>query len=84
MIFLPKPVAKSIDKELKLSAVITQEDSEYVSWCPELDIASQGDSIEEALKMLKEAVELYLEDEPGIKLPEKHSFVTTFDVKVHA
>lgn len=31
--------------------------------CPELDIASQGESIEEALFNLKEAIELYLEDE---------------------
>ena len=31
--------------------------------CPELDIASQGETIEEALNNLKEAIELYLENE---------------------
>lgn len=47
----------------KLSAVITQEGDIFVSLCPELDIASQGKTVEEALGNLKEAVELYLEDE---------------------
>ena len=31
--------------------------------CPEFDVASQGSSVEEALKNLREAVELFLEDE---------------------
>ncbi len=34
----------------------------YISICPELGITSQGDSKEEALKNLKEATELYLEE----------------------
>jgi predicted RNase H-like HicB family nuclease len=34
-----------------------------VALCPELDVASQGKSVEEALRNLKEALELYLEDE---------------------
>lgn len=71
-------------RELKLSAVITKEGPEYVALCPELDIASQGDTIEESLKMLKEAVELYIEDQPEIRIPETHSFVTTFEVEAHA
>ena len=33
----------------------------YVSLCPELDVASQGETVEEALANLKEAVELFLE-----------------------
>ena len=33
----------------------------YVSFCPELDIASQGDAVEEAQKNLREAVELFFE-----------------------
>ncbi len=43
------------------SAVITEEDGGYVSLCTELDIASQGDSIEEAIANLKEAVEGFFE-----------------------
>ncbi|HPO63680.1 MAG TPA: type II toxin-antitoxin system HicB family antitoxin, partial [Candidatus Kapabacteria bacterium] len=38
-----------------------KEDNMYVSICPELDIASQGYSIEEAKMNLKEAIELFLE-----------------------
>ncbi|MCD6171760.1 MAG: type II toxin-antitoxin system HicB family antitoxin [Thermoplasmata archaeon] len=48
---------------MKLTAVIRKEGKFYVALCPELDIASQGENIEEALRNLKEAIELYLEDE---------------------
>jgi len=70
--------------EMKLSAIITKENGEYVALCPELDVASQGDSVEEALANLKEAVELYLEDEKEIKVSEMTPFVTTFEVKINA
>jgi predicted RNase H-like HicB family nuclease len=46
----------------KLTAVIWKEKEGYVSKCPETGVASCGDSPEEALKNLKEAVELYLEN----------------------
>ncbi|MFA4907772.1 MAG: type II toxin-antitoxin system HicB family antitoxin [archaeon] len=69
---------------MKLSAIISREDNEYVALCPELDVASQGDSIEGALASLKEAVELYLEDEKGVKISEGSHFVTTFEVKARA
>jgi len=69
---------------LRLSAVISKEEGEYVALCPELDVASQGDSIENALANLKEAVELYLEDEKDIKLSDIAPFVTTFEVKACA
>ena len=45
----------------KLSCLIEREGDGYVSLCPELDIASQGDSIELARANLIEAVELFLE-----------------------
>jgi predicted RNase H-like HicB family nuclease len=44
-----------------LTAFVEREGDGYVSLCPELDIASQGDTVEEASANLKEAVELYLE-----------------------
>ncbi len=44
-----------------LSAVLTEEDGGYVSLCTELDIASQGSTIEEAVANLKEAVEGFFE-----------------------
>ncbi len=48
-------------KTMTLSAVLNPEDDGYVSLCPELDIASQGGTIEEALANLKEALEGFLE-----------------------
>ncbi|MTJ50132.1 type II toxin-antitoxin system HicB family antitoxin [Dolichospermum sp. UHCC 0259] len=44
----------------RFTVIIEKEDNGYVSLCPELDIASQGDSIEEAKDNLKEAIELFL------------------------
>jgi predicted RNase H-like HicB family nuclease len=45
----------------RFTAMIYREDDGYVSLCPELDLASQGDSIEDATANLREAVELFLE-----------------------
>lgn len=44
-----------------LTAIIEREDDGYVALCPELDIASQGMSVEEARSNLVEAIELFLE-----------------------
>jgi predicted RNase H-like HicB family nuclease len=46
----------------KLTAVIEREDDWFVATCPELGVASQGRSIEEAERMIKEAVDLLLEE----------------------
>ncbi|MER3431993.1 MAG: hypothetical protein C4288_00815 [Leptolyngbya sp. ERB_1_1] len=43
------------------TAIIEREGDSYVSLCPELDIASQGNTIEEAKQNLAEAVELFFE-----------------------
>ena len=45
----------------QLTAIIEREGDSYVSLCPEFDIASQGDTIEEARKNLREALELFFE-----------------------
>ncbi|MEX0736146.1 MAG: type II toxin-antitoxin system HicB family antitoxin [Bacteroidota bacterium] len=45
----------------QFTAVIEREDTMYVSLCPELDIASQGETVEEARTNLKEAIELFFE-----------------------
>ena len=45
----------------QLTAIIEREDNGYVSLCPELDIASQGDTIEEARENLREALDLFFE-----------------------
>jgi predicted RNase H-like HicB family nuclease len=46
---------------MKLTAIIEREGNGYVSLCPELDIASQGGSVEEARDNLREALELFFE-----------------------
>jgi len=46
----------------RLTAIIEKEDSWYVATCPELGVASQGRSFEEAEAMIQEAVELLLEE----------------------
>jgi predicted RNase H-like HicB family nuclease len=43
------------------TAIITKEDSWYVARCLDLDVTSQGRTIEEAKANLKEAVDLYIE-----------------------
>jgi predicted RNase H-like HicB family nuclease len=48
-------------KTMTLSAVLNPEADGFVSLCPELDLASQGDTIEEALANLKEALERFFE-----------------------
>lgn len=48
---------------MHFSTVIIREERYYVALCPELDIASQGESVEESLANLKEAISIYFEDE---------------------
>ena len=45
----------------RFTAMIYREGDGYVALCPELDVASQGDSVEEASANLREAVELFIE-----------------------
>jgi predicted RNase H-like HicB family nuclease len=53
---------------MRFTAVVTHEPPWYVARCLEVEVASQGKSIEEALGSLKEALELYFEDS---SLPER-------------
>lgn len=47
---------------LHLTAAITQEDDLFVARCLDVEVASQGSNIEDALANLCEALELYFED----------------------
>ncbi|HYX68811.1 MAG TPA: type II toxin-antitoxin system HicB family antitoxin [Terriglobales bacterium] len=69
----------------QLTAVIEREGKWYVAFCPELDIASQGKTIEEARKNLQEAVELFFETAAPSEVRSRlHSeiFVTRLEVAV--
>jgi len=46
---------------MKLTVIIKKGEKQYVALCPEVDVVSQGYSIEDAIQNLKEAVELNLE-----------------------
>ncbi|MDI6846534.1 MAG: type II toxin-antitoxin system HicB family antitoxin [Candidatus Bathyarchaeia archaeon] len=72
-------------EKLNFSSIVWREENLYVAWCPDLDIASQGKSIEESLDNLKEAIELYLEDEDAT-IPKKKTttIVTTVSVETRA
>ena len=48
---------------MELTAAITHDAPWYVARCLDVEVASQGESAEEALANLKEALELYFEDE---------------------
>jgi predicted RNase H-like HicB family nuclease len=64
------------------TAIIEREGDMYVALCPELDVASQGSTVEEAKANLKEAVELFLETADAKEVERRsHSevFVTRFE-----
>jgi len=60
------------------TAIIRKGEKQFVALCPEVDVVSQGYSVEEAVKNLKEAVALYLEE---MGEPEEYSKSDTFVVK---
>jgi len=64
------------------TAVVEKEGDLYVALCPELDVASQGPTVEEATANFKKAVELFLEcadpDEIGRRL-HTEVYVTRFE-----
>jgi len=69
---------------LEFSAVVRKERNLYVALCPEVDVASQGKSTEEAIANLREALELYFEDEDVEKpLETEAPIVTIVRVRVH-
>jgi predicted RNase H-like HicB family nuclease len=49
---------------MRLTAAVTHEPPLYVARCLEVEVTSQGNSVEEALANLKEALDLYFENEP--------------------
>jgi len=58
---LGSPPLQIMKSTQQFTAIIEREGDGYVSLCPELDIASQGDNIEEARRNLIEALELFFE-----------------------
>ncbi|MBQ6002209.1 MAG: type II toxin-antitoxin system HicB family antitoxin [Synergistaceae bacterium] len=64
------------------TALIHREDDLYVAECPEVGTVSQGVTIESAVRNLREATELYLEETSII--PYERAFITTFEAVCNA
>jgi len=69
----------------QLTAIIEREGSGYVSFCPQLDIASQGDTIQEARENLREALELFFEAASPSEIQERlhqEVYITQLEIAV--
>jgi len=69
----------------QLTAIIEREGDGYVSLCPEFDIASQGETIEEARKNLQEALELFFESASNKEIKDRlreEVYITQVEVGV--
>lgn len=68
-----------------LTAILTREGGGFVAICPEVDVASQGATVEEAKANLKEAVELFFEcasDEEVRHRMASESYISAMEVQV--
>lgn len=65
---------------IRYNVIVQKEEDWYVAKCIDNNIASQGKTIEESIKNLKEAIELYYENEEPI-IP-KETYVTTLEVAI--
>ena len=52
------------ERTIRLTATVTRDGDWYVARCLDVEVASQGRTIDEALANLREALELYFEDQP--------------------
>ena len=70
---------------MKLTAIIKKGEKQYVALCPEIDVVSQGYTVEEAVKNLKEAIELYIDVE-GIPegISNQEALITSIEVEDYA
>ncbi len=67
----------------QLTAIIEREGDGYVALCPEVDVASQGDTVDEARNNLKEALELFFETASPAEINQRmHSEVYVTHVEV--
>lgn len=67
----------------QFTAIIEREGGGYVSHCPDLDIASQGGTVEEARGNLQEALELFLETASAAEIRQRlreEPYVTRIEV----
>ena len=66
----------------KTNVLITKEDDWYVASSVETNVVSQGRTVEESITNLKEALELYFEDNTDFKLNNNECLLTSLEVTV--
>lgn len=79
LVFQEKTMTRNV------TMLIEREDDGYAALCPEVDVASQGDTIEEARANLKEALELFFETASPEEISErwhKEVYVSQLEVAV--
>ncbi|GBE19611.1 hypothetical protein BMS3Abin17_00335 [archaeon BMS3Abin17] len=71
-----------MEKQTDFTVIVKKGEKQFVALCPELDVVSQGYTVEESINNLKEACELYIEE---MGMPEGISsgdiIVTQFGIK---
>jgi predicted RNase H-like HicB family nuclease len=76
---------RQINMNKQLTVIIEREGDGYVSLCPELDIASQGNTVSEARENLREALELFFESASPDEIQQRSNnevYVTQMEVAI--
>lgn len=82
---LLNPITKTNIMKSRFTAIVEREGSGYVALCPEVDVASQGDTVAEARENLAEALSLFFETAPPEEINRRlHNevYVTTVEVAI--
>jgi predicted RNase H-like HicB family nuclease len=66
---------------MRLTAAITKEDKWYVARCLEVEVTSQGETMDESLENLREALELFFDDDAPIE-PFISPIIAPLDIEI--
>jgi predicted RNase H-like HicB family nuclease len=72
-----------VESARTLTAAVTRDGEWYVARCLEVEVASQGETVDEALANLREALELYFEDDE-VPTTFEHPLVTSIEIRIPA
>ena len=81
----PGQLEGRLEMRRHLTAIVEREGNGYVALCPQVDVASQGDSVAEARANLQEAITLFLETASAEEIEERwrsEVYVTQVEVAV--
>jgi len=72
-----------MDLARTLTAAVSKDGEWYVARCLEVEVTSQGESVDDALDNLREALELYFEDDE-VPASFAHPLVTPIEIRISA